>query len=636
FMCDTLSADITLVLDTNLSYAGMRTGPSPVRISGDTLVWHFTTAASLFDFSGYIKVVVDTTATIFDTLQNRLYVTPTRITDPDTTNNYYTWREQIRSSYDPNEKQVSPAGYGPQGYIPNGTPLSYIIHFQNTGTAPARNITVSDTISEHLDFSTLQVVSSSFPVLVYQVAGNVVKFKFNGINLPDSTSDPVGSIGYIAYNIVPYDSLAPGTQIRNTAGIYFDYNPAVYTNGTLNTIEDSIGTITGLDSVCAGGTMVLHNRVAGGRWAASNGRATVNDTGLVTGITSGRDTITYTLYGHQTASKVIFVNTPPVTVSISGRDSVCTGASLLLTASTPGGTWLSTGTGIVSVSAVGRLAGLSPGTDTVWYTVANTCGIAADSLPVFVRTVPGTPSLSGPSTVCEGASITLSSSIAGGTWRAAGSHLSVTGGVVAASSAGTDTVEYTVTNMCGAASVQATINILPLPVAATITGPASFCNGTVAAYSASSTGGTWTHSTPSVASLSGGSLYGLAPGSDTLFYALSNTCGTTTTYTVTTVTTVPATPAVLAPPAVCVGGTVALSSVPTGGVWRASSLSSGLVALSGSTASGVRAGSDSLFYTVANSCGTTSAHLIITIDTYRRHYHRRRYCVRWQLYPVFS
>jgi hypothetical protein len=55
--------------------------------------------------------------------------------------------------------------------------------------------------------------------------------------LPDSLSDPTGSMGYIKYKINQVPFLAPHTTIQNFADIYFDANPAVRTNTTLNTIR---------------------------------------------------------------------------------------------------------------------------------------------------------------------------------------------------------------------------------------------------------------------------------------------------------------------------------------------------------------------------------------------------------------
>ena len=236
YICEPLSATVRLTLDPLLTYAGMWNGPTPA-VSGHILTWTFATVHDLFEFTGNVKVITSTTLTVGDSVCNYLHVTPTSLPDPDLLNNSYYWCSPVRSSWDPNEKDVSPKGYGNAGNIANGTPLNYIIHFQNTGTAPARNISVIDTINTNLNISTLQIINSSAPVLVSQQPGNVIKFQFNNINLPDSGSNRLGSNGYVSYSIDPKPDLPNGTSIANTGYIYFDYNAAVITNTTTNTID---------------------------------------------------------------------------------------------------------------------------------------------------------------------------------------------------------------------------------------------------------------------------------------------------------------------------------------------------------------------------------------------------------------
>ena len=244
YTCASLSSTVTLTLDPKLTYVGVDAGVAIPTVSGSTLTWTFSTAADMFYFYAYVRVVTSTSAVPYDTsgatptgdlICNTVYASPTSLTDPDLTNNTYSWCEPVRASWDPNGKSVSPEGSGAQGYINTNLPMSYSIHFQNTGNAPASNVTVVDTISDNLDISTLHILQSSKPVTLTSV-GNVVKFRFTGINLPDSASNPSGSIGTFSYGILQKKDLAPGTQIKNSASIYFDYNAAVKTNTTLNTI----------------------------------------------------------------------------------------------------------------------------------------------------------------------------------------------------------------------------------------------------------------------------------------------------------------------------------------------------------------------------------------------------------------
>ncbi len=58
--------------------------------------------------------------------------------------------------------------------------------------------------------------------------------------LPDSTSDYEGSMGYFQYRIKPFPNLPNGSQISNTAYIYFDYNAPIITNTTENNFDITV------------------------------------------------------------------------------------------------------------------------------------------------------------------------------------------------------------------------------------------------------------------------------------------------------------------------------------------------------------------------------------------------------------
>ncbi|HOZ88505.1 MAG TPA: T9SS type A sorting domain-containing protein, partial [Bacteroidia bacterium] len=66
----------------------------------------------------------------------------------------------------------------------------------------------------------------------------VAKFTFKNIHLPwKSGYGDVLSSGMFSYSIKLKSNLPLGTQIKNKAAIYFDYNEPVITNQTLNTLS---------------------------------------------------------------------------------------------------------------------------------------------------------------------------------------------------------------------------------------------------------------------------------------------------------------------------------------------------------------------------------------------------------------
>ncbi len=209
-------------------------------LGGDTLIWNVSDINNIGNFSYWnygVGVTTCTNAVVGDSACITMIVLPNS-GDINPSNNIFTRCFVIGVSYDPNYKGVVPRGYGPQGYIPVTTKdLTYTLHFQNTGTAKATNIYLLDTLSTNFNLNTIEIISSSHPVQPYLLPGRTMKFMFSYINLPDSTSDEEHSHGYVTYRIKPNTSLAPGTQIKNTCYIYFDYNSPVVTNSTLNTIE---------------------------------------------------------------------------------------------------------------------------------------------------------------------------------------------------------------------------------------------------------------------------------------------------------------------------------------------------------------------------------------------------------------
>ena len=68
------------------------------------------------------------------------------------------------------------------------------------------------------------------------INNNVFRWTFENINLADAKDDSVNSRGYISYTTQIKPGLSVGTEIKNKAYIYFDYNPPMPTNQTLNKI----------------------------------------------------------------------------------------------------------------------------------------------------------------------------------------------------------------------------------------------------------------------------------------------------------------------------------------------------------------------------------------------------------------
>lgn len=149
---------------------------------------------------------------------------------------------QVTNSWDPNDKQVSPMGRGPRGVVPPGTELTYTIRFQNTGTDTAFVVQVYDTLDiTHLDLATLRIGATSHPGGTFNISGQgrpVLQWRWSRIMLPDSNRNKEGSIGYVTFAIRAKADAPLGTEVRNKAGIYFDFNPVIVTNTVLSTLGE--------------------------------------------------------------------------------------------------------------------------------------------------------------------------------------------------------------------------------------------------------------------------------------------------------------------------------------------------------------------------------------------------------------
>ena len=138
----------------------------------------------------------------------------------------------VRGSYDPNDKQGFPTGYGSEHLIEPGTELTYLIRFQNTGTDTAFYVEVRDTLSPWLNPASLRVGTASHPFDWTMRGPGALSFRFDNIMLPDSNVNEAASHGFIQFSVRPNANAPLGTLIENDASIYFDFNKPVLTNTT--------------------------------------------------------------------------------------------------------------------------------------------------------------------------------------------------------------------------------------------------------------------------------------------------------------------------------------------------------------------------------------------------------------------
>ncbi len=175
-------------------------------------------------------------------------------TDYNDTNGAHTsegfrYDAEVRCSFDPNDKLVSPTRFHYEVLFDED--LIYTVRFQNTGNDVAYDVKILDTLDANLDWSTFRVLGSSHSEVLSTSLNEegVVTFDFTDIFLPDSTSNLEGSNGHVTYMIRALDGIDENTVIRNSAGIYFDQNPPVITNTTLSVMVSMLTSTTTPDDL---------------------------------------------------------------------------------------------------------------------------------------------------------------------------------------------------------------------------------------------------------------------------------------------------------------------------------------------------------------------------------------------------
>jgi uncharacterized repeat protein (TIGR01451 family) len=212
-----------------VTFNGIPSGALTPSINGNMFTYTIPNFGSINNQTAFaLNFLTNTTAQSGNQICVLVEVLPTN-PDNDSYNNTMNYCYTVINSYDPNEKETYPVNVLPafNDYF------TYTVKFQNTGTAPAFNITVKDTLSNLFDLNTFQLMNTSHPSEL-TVIGRNLSIKFPNIMLADSTNNEPASHGFFQYRIKPINNLPNGTNIYNTASIYFDFNAPVVTNTTVN------------------------------------------------------------------------------------------------------------------------------------------------------------------------------------------------------------------------------------------------------------------------------------------------------------------------------------------------------------------------------------------------------------------
>lgn len=380
-------------------------------------------------------------------------------------------------------------------------------------------------------------------------------------------------------------------------------------------------------TLCSGATMsVTTTGNPGGTWEVVNagGTATINSSGVVTGGSPGSVIVRYIdtkSCGSDTATLSLQINQQPNAGTLSGPISVClNGTTSFSTNGDPGGSWsIINNTGSAVVNNAGVVTGISAGFVTVQYVVSNLCGTDTTSKNLMIIDLPNAGTITGPSSVCKGDSVQLSTNgSGGGTWSSSnpfGAYPQPSGEVLG-NIPGNYTISYTVNNSCGSdvATYQITVN--NSADAGIISGADTVCIGSIFTYtSTGNAGGAWFSNNGNININSTGEVTGLTAGTSVISYIVNNTCGQDTATKVVTVVNLPNAGQISGPSAsVCINNSLQLTTNgDAGGVWTTSNSncsvdSTGMV-------TGLFQGTCIVEYIVSSACGSDTAQYAITINT---------------------
>jgi hypothetical protein len=354
-------------------------------------------------------------------------------------------------------------------------------------------------------------------------------------------------------------------------------------------------TAGGPTTFCEGGSVVL-TASAGSSYLWSNGAVTQ----AITVTAGGTYSVTTSdVYGCMltSAPAVVTVNPlPAAAITAGGPTTFCEGGSVTLTA--PENSSYSWSNGATARSITVDATGVFS------VTVTNANGCSATSAPMVVteNALPVTPVIAagGPTTFCEGGSVTLN---APGGFTYLWSNGAATQSI-AVSQAGQYSVSVTNANGCSSQSAPVTVTVNPLPVATvTAGGPTTFCaGGSVTLTASAGSSYLWSNgaTTQSIAATSSGSY--------SVTVTNANGCSATSAATSVTVQALPAatiTPS--GPTTFCAGGSVTLTAgAGSSYLWSTGATTQSIVASA--------AGGYSVTVTNANGCSATSAATSVTVD----------------------
>jgi len=245
-------------------------------------------------------------------------------------------------------------------------------------------------------------------------------------------------------------------------------------------------------------------------------------------------------------SNTLHIDSMGRTGTIAGPTAFCVGSNAAVRdlSGPPAGTgrWLSSDTLVATLTPPSRVNAIGVGTDTIYFIIANVCG--SDTARHIITVAPNTIApISGPSIVCDGATVTYTDATTGIGWAVrplpAGTIDSATG-VFTAGFNPLPVPAFIIFATSPACYRLDSIMIEPLPVNAPISGSSILDSGSTTTLTDANPGGVWSSSNTAVGTVdpASGIVYGVNYGTVTITYTItdpSSGCSADTTFDITVV-----------------------------------------------------------------------------------------------------
>ncbi len=364
----------------------------------------------------------------------------------------------------------------------------------------------------------------------YIISGSITICAGSMITLSSAIAGGTWSSSNTAIATVTSGGDVTGITVGTAVITYLTSACTAYTTNVIITPSPEAGIIIGTSSVCAGTTITLSDTASGGVWRSSNTSLATVSGGVVTGVTPGIVTISYSVTnacGNSLATYTITINPLPDagTIIPNFKNAFCIGQTITVSETITGGIW-SMSNGKATISGT-TLTAVTAGADTILYSVSNSCGTNTAAFPVTV--VPLQPPILGNLAVCVGDTTILSDSLFGGMWYGSSSGIGIVYlqpvipdlGLIAGISPGTAIITYTMDLGC---TTYTTVTVLPLPDAGTISGASTVCEGAMFNLSETVLNGRWKSGNSNIAKIDSitGAINALNTGAAIITYTTTN------------------------------------------------------------------------------------------------------------------